>query len=374
MSSPKKPVTSAFTLALPKVELHAHLTGSISPQTLHEIWLEQQNDTTTTTSKKLVDPLIALAPPPGQSHHNILTFFKLFDTYIYSLCNTPSAVAYATRSVLEDFASDGVRYLELRTTPRESLETGLTKDNYVETILSAIEDFHEEEQKQGTDRMRIYLILSIDRRNSSEQAEKTIDLALKFRSRGIVGIDLCGNPLVSLDHKILRPAFQRAKSANLYLTFHFAETPTSSSSEELEFLLSFHPHRLGHVIHLPSSIERMVHSRCIDGDILGLELCISCNVLAKMLPGGGGYEAHHVKQWISREGVGIAICTDDVGVFGKKCSEEFQIVAEKFEGIGRKELVKIVRRSMGMIFGGEEERRRLSGLVEWFVQKWDVCD
>jgi adenosine deaminase len=31
-----------FCRALPKVELHAHLSGSITPETLHEIWLQRQ--------------------------------------------------------------------------------------------------------------------------------------------------------------------------------------------------------------------------------------------------------------------------------------------------------------------------------------------
>ena len=43
----------AFTRALPKVELHAHLTGSISRETLHLIW----------RSKKSVDPTISLEDP-----------------------------------------------------------------------------------------------------------------------------------------------------------------------------------------------------------------------------------------------------------------------------------------------------------------------
>jgi len=43
----------AFTRALPKVELHAHLTGSISRETLRLIW----------RSKKAVDPELLLDDP-----------------------------------------------------------------------------------------------------------------------------------------------------------------------------------------------------------------------------------------------------------------------------------------------------------------------
>lgn len=47
----------AFTRALPKVELHAHLTGSISKQCLHEIWLSIQF---AIPDFELEDPMIAI--------------------------------------------------------------------------------------------------------------------------------------------------------------------------------------------------------------------------------------------------------------------------------------------------------------------------
>lgn len=38
--------------------------------------------------------------------------------------------------------------------------------------------------------MKANLILSIDRRNTSETAMQVVDLAHKYQSRGVVGIDL----------------------------------------------------------------------------------------------------------------------------------------------------------------------------------------
>jgi hypothetical protein len=47
----------AFTKALPKVELHAHLTGSISRKCLHNIWLQKKSRDPTFS---LEDPLTAI--------------------------------------------------------------------------------------------------------------------------------------------------------------------------------------------------------------------------------------------------------------------------------------------------------------------------
>lgn len=149
------------------------------------------------------------------------SFFPLFDNYIYELCSTIDAIKYATLQVLHDFEGDGVRYLELRTTPRERASERITKDLYVTTVLECIQRFSTgKDSGKGT--MSTFLILSIDRRNTPAQAMETVNLALKFQHRGVVGIDLCGNPTKG-DVATFRDAIARARSGGLKITLHFAE-------------------------------------------------------------------------------------------------------------------------------------------------------
>ena len=268
-------VDAAFTKKLPKIELHAHLTGSITAQCLHEIWAERKSEDPDMT---LQDPLEAMS---NGKAWDIKAFFPLFSNYIYELCSTPASIIYATNAVLRDFKEDGVVYLELRTTPRSSIS--MSKEDYITTVLSCIENF------EGRNVMPTYLILSIDRRNSPEEAMEVVDLALQYRSRGVVGLDLCGDPSKG-DVSTFKDAFWKAKLHRLRLTLHFAETPASSSSLELETLLSFFPDRLGHVIHVPDKIKHLIESRMI-----GVELCVSCNVQGKLIE--GGVADHHFKSW-----------------------------------------------------------------------------
>ena len=138
--------------------------------------------------------------------------------------------------------------------------------------------------------MKTNLILSIDRGNdTATDALETVNLAIAHRSKGIVGIDLCGNPTKG-DVSIYRSAFEKARSAGLGITVHFGETASSGSKDELETLLSYHPDRLGHVIHVPDDVKEEIEKRR-----LGLELCMSCNVHAKMID--GGFLDHHFGQW-----------------------------------------------------------------------------
>ena len=278
-------VDAAYTRSLPKIELHAHLTGSITPQTLHSIWLHLKE---ANADLALADPLEELSP---EKAWNIQTFFPLFSSYIYALISTRETIIWSTKSVLYDFWADGVVYLELRTTPRSA--ASMSKRSYVETILECIEDF---EHKQS---MPTRLILSVDRRNTIEEALEVVDLALELHNRDVVGVDLCGDPSKG-DVLNFAPAFVKAKEAGLKITLHFAETPGSSSFTELGSLLSFQPDRLGHVICVPETIRKEIGRRR-----LGVELCISCNVKAGLTKGGVG--GHHFGSWKNR-GVPVILC------------------------------------------------------------------
>lgn len=136
--------------------------------------------------------------------------------------------------------------------------------------------------------MKTNLILSIDRRNDASTALSVVDLALKYRSQGVVGIDLCGDPSQG-DVSIFRPAFHKALHANLPITMHFAEAPCCTK-EELWTLLEYKPQRIGHVINVPDDVKKEITRRK-----LGLELCLSCNVHAKMIT--GTYGDHHFGWW-----------------------------------------------------------------------------
>jgi adenosine deaminase len=211
------------------------------------------------------------------------SFFPLFSRYIYALCNDLSSLVYTTNSVLEDFQADGVVYLELRTTPRAIPSANVTKDDYVQTVLDCIS------KSNASSSMKTNLILSIDRRNDLPTALQVVGLAIKFRDYGVVGIDLCGDPAVG-DVSIFQRAFEQAKKHNLKITIHFAESPQASTANELWTLLSYKPDRIGHVINVSDDVKEEIVKRK-----LGLELCLSCNVHAKMIT--GTYSDHHFGWW-----------------------------------------------------------------------------
>ncbi|KAM4062314.1 adenosine/AMP deaminase domain-containing protein [Hirsutella rhossiliensis] len=338
-------------VALPKIELHAHLTGSVSRDTLHQIWLRKHAAGET----DLEDPLKVM--PEGKHDYNLETFFPLFGSYIYALLTDEASIRHAATSVLEHFLADGVVYLELRTTPRAA--GSLSAEAHVRLLLDVIAGF---EAAHG-DAMHTRLILSIDRRHALDTAESIAALAARLRAEGgvgggrVVGLDLCGDPTARPAGAVglFTPVFERASSQGLGVTVHFAEAEASASPEELRILLAWRPARLGHVIWEDDESRREIARRG-----LCLELCLSCNVKAGMIR--GGFESHHLKHWMGVDGPKISLGTDDVGVFGSPLSNEYRLVAQHFN-LDRPRICALARQGIDAIFGGDKEKQRLRDIM-----------
>lgn len=347
-------VDIGFVRALPKAELHAHLSGSISRETLHAVWLYKQSKG---ECLDLEDPLTAIKTGLN-GFVDVVSFFPVFDKYIYSLCDDTPAVKYVTKKVIRDFEADGVKYLELRTTPRRCEQTGMGTEEYAAAVNEVVHLWNE----SNRDRIEVYLIFSIDRQMTAEQAMQVVHLAIKHKhypnskSGCVVGIDLCGNPVKQQDVSIFTLAFEKAREFGFGITAHFAEVPQSSTDHELATILSWKPTRLGHCIYVPYNVKEIIRSRC-----LGLELCISCNVLAGLTT--GGFEDHHFKYWITKD-CPVALSTDDIGIFGSRLSNEYLLVAKYFS-LSKETVVELSRQAIRAAFSG---KKRMMGLIDQFVE------
>jgi adenosine deaminase len=193
------PAQKSFIRVLPKAELHAHLNGSIPLAVLQELAREHID----AGDDAVRDGLARLAPADGVVRlAEIGDFFGLFPA-IYALTADPAALARATRAVLRVFVGppppsadtggepSGAQcaYLELRTTPRAT--PAMTRAAYVETVLGEVERYGAE---------RAALIVSLDRRMGEAVAEEVVEIAARARREGrrVVGVDLCGDPMVGV--------------------------------------------------------------------------------------------------------------------------------------------------------------------------------
>jgi adenosine deaminase len=192
------PSQITFLQSLPKAELHAHLNGSIPVSVLQDLARESATipgNIDSEVAQSGVDKILN-----GIELREINEFFGLFPA-IYALTSTPAALARATRSVLQLFL-DGptpeCTYLELRSTPRAT--SHMTRREYVEVVLDEIDRFNCTADGNGETREKAALIVSLDRRMNAAVAKECVDIAVSMRKKGrkVVGVDLCGAPMVRI--------------------------------------------------------------------------------------------------------------------------------------------------------------------------------
>ncbi|KAH1217606.1 Adenosine deaminase-like protein [Glycine max] len=281
-----------WCVSMPKIELHAHLNGSIRDSTLLELTKALIGKGAINFSE--VEHIIL------KYNRSVEEVFKLFDL-IHILTTDHNTVARITREVIEDFASENVVYLELRTTPKRNDSVGMSKRSYVEAVLKGLRsitsvdvDFipHCEDSKtlftpapaiDGHARKRIFvrLLLSIDRRETTEAAMDTVKLALEMRPYGVVGIDLSGNPSIG-DWTTYLPALKFAREQGLYVTLHCGELP---NSKEIKNMLDFRPQRIGHACFFEDE-----HWRQLKSSNIPVEICLTSNVRTMTVP---SIDVHH---------------------------------------------------------------------------------
>ncbi|KAL3696727.1 hypothetical protein R1sor_010803 [Riccia sorocarpa] len=264
------PVQMAKLKAIPKIELHAHLNGCVRSSTLRELYLERGCKGKVSNSD--LDCLIL------KENRSLTECFRLFP-FIHALTTDHAIVTRITKEAIEDFILDNVVYLELRTTPKTSEANGMSKRSYIEAVLAGFDDAgvsYDTKQDGGSRHsMQVRLLLSIDRRESTAAAMETVELAWELRHRGVVGIDLSGDPAVGTWNTFL-PALMRAKQLGLPLTLHCGEVPRP---EEIRAMIALKPSRLGHVCCLEEKEWRLLLESQIP-----VEVCLTSNVRTEVIP------------------------------------------------------------------------------------------
>lgn len=239
--------------ARPKVSLHDHLDGSVWPATLAEIASAQgsSNALPGTDPRRVEAWLRGLDEGVRPFDHNGL--FAL----LCSVMQTPDTIARVAAEYVEVLAADGVVYAEVRWAPEKHQDRGLSLDDTVLAVRAGLTAGARAAAKAGHV-VEVRQVLCAIR--DTDRAADIVDLALRHRANGVVGVDLAG---VELGHPAAphAAAFDHARAEGLAITIHAGEGDGVASVQESLDLC--HAQRIGHG-------TRLVEDLRMGGEPLGV--------------------------------------------------------------------------------------------------------
>lgn len=337
-----------FFEEMPKIELHAHLNGSLKMDSIKELGLELYGENSTEFLQRIHDFTYFDESRGNCKEYTLDRCFQKF-SFMHELTSTRKGLQLATEMVVRDFALDNVIYLEIRTTPK--MNDNMTREEYLEIILQTIQTCIERYN------IRLKLLISIDRSQGADVANDIIHLAISMRNKypGLVkGVDLSGNP--KKEHfRDFAPILKKAKIANLKLALHCAEVNNEMEAQEM---LDFDFERCGHGTYLTAQqIEQ-----CMKQNIT-IECCLTSNVKCGTVE---NYDVHHFGKLL-RNNVKTVLCTDDSGVFDCTLSTEY-IIAYRAFGLNKDDFYNLSINAIEASFSDPEEKNELRQKINTFFK------
>lgn len=327
--------------ALPKVDLHRHLEGSLRLQTLAEIAQEHGIDLPSYDIEYLRPFVTVTNEEPD--FHRFLQKFQLLRRFY----TTQAAIERVAYEAVADAAADNIKYLELRFNPVALARTqGFSLDQVTTWVCSAAAC------AQRDCGLRANLILQIGRDENLDTASRIADVALAHRSDGVVGLDLAGDE-TRYPARCFAEVFQRVRQEGLNVTVHAGEVGGAGNVREAIELLG--AQRIGHGVRTieNSEVVQLVREREVT-----LEICPTSNLQTGVVRRFG----QHPLPDLLALNLRVAINTDDPSISDTTLTDEYLAVMLAM-GVTLEQIKRTIVMAVEGSFQPPDERKRLA---EWF--------
>lgn len=328
--------------ALPKVELHRHLEGSLRLDTMLDI--AGKHGITIPADVLRLSTLVQIQEEDKLTFQNFLSKFNTLRLFYRS----PEVIHRIAREAVEDAAKDNVRYMELRFTPVAlSRAERFPLHDVIDWVISSAKEASE---KHG---VIVRLIASVNRHESADIAEQVAWLAAEHVKDGIVGMDLAGNE-ADFPSQPFYGIFKEAKQAGLHVTIHAGEWgPAYNVREAIEDIGA---ERIGHGVRVmeDESIVALARERQT-----AFEVCITSNYQSGVFE---SLETHPLTQMLDA-GLNVTINTDDPSISRITLSHEYYAACEDLkmpQSVLKQRIVAAAKAS----FIGETEKEKLVKQLE----------
>ncbi|MGH2501427.1 MAG: adenosine deaminase family protein [Ktedonobacterales bacterium] len=298
-------------------ELHCHVGGAIDPAIMWSIAHQQGIRLPGKSYWDFVE-LITVSHP--DKVNNLTEYDKIF-RWTELIQSSPLAIERSIYEVIGGaYRKCNITMLELRLNPMKRNREG---EQDLDHIITA--------SLRGMDRalleyplVRAGLILMMDRTFPLELNAIIIEKAIRYRERGVIGIDIAGPPNPDFSYRAHAGLVERARDAGLGITIHTGEEGRIEDMwEVLEYL---RPERVGHGI-LCAYDERLIEEVKRQG--VTLEICPTSNLRTRAVR--DLTELRHIIRTLRDREVAFTINTDGPEMLLTTLVREYQLLID--EGI-----------------------------------------
>ncbi|AND79070.1 adenosine deaminase [Streptococcus pantholopis] len=324
---------------LAKTELHCHLDGSISMETIRlladmaGIMLPQSDQ----ELKKLVTV-------PEQTE-SLTDYLKTFD-FIRPLLQTKKALQMAAYDVARQAAADNVIYIEIRFAPELSMDQGLSAP---ETVFAVLEGLKQAKTDFG---IRGKVIACGMRQSPKELTRDLFGQLAELSEAGFAGFDFAGDEHGFPPAKI-EDLIRYTQTLGRPLTFHAGEC---GCPNHIADSIALGIKRLGHVTAIhnqPEIIKSLVEHQ------VTAELCLTSNLQTKAVKDLSDFPY----QELYDAGAKITINTDNRTVSDTNLTREYELFHQYFAA-DLADFLQFNRNAVQASFTSDAEKRDLLAKIE----------
>ncbi|HZR64521.1 MAG TPA: adenosine deaminase [Terriglobales bacterium] len=293
-------MTSNFIRCLPKAELHLHLEGSVTPQTLVELRRRHGKESTLAEAESLYQ------------YKDFPGFLMAFKSLTEDL-QDPEDYELITYSLMQQLKAENVLHAEVYVSVGVCLWRKLDFD----AIFEGLERGRVRGEKDYG--VSVLWIFDAVRQFGAEKAQEVFELAAKYRDRNVVGIGIGGDE-VKAPPELFRDQYAYVADQGLRLTCHAGE---SAGPESIWGALNLGAERIGHGLTAyqdPELIEELAERQ------IPVETCLTSNLRTGCC---AGIREHPVRQYFDH-GLMLTLNTDDPAMFGTSLTREYEFAQEEF--------------------------------------------
>ena len=320
-----------MTASIPKVELHCHIEGTVTPALIERFAAEHRMDV----------PDTLFNGDGGYAWSGFQGFLAAYDA-ASEFIRTAENYRDIIHEYLASAAREGAIYVEMFTSVNHASRVGIS---YGEMLAALVQGIDDAEAEFG---IICRMIVTCIRHLGPDQALKDAETAMANPHPYVVGFGMGGDE-TRYACRQFAPAFNLMHEAGLACTVHAGEVAGPESV--IQALDELPVSRIGHGVRSiddPALIERLVTNGIV------LEVCPGSNLALGLYDSPQDHPLNELRQ----AGVTVTLGSDDPPFFGTTIGAEYERARRDF-GLSAQELLDITATAIDAAFVDDDSKSLL---------------